>query len=87
MERALFEGSISIELIYADDIAILVSRPCPRRIIEISGRTARMLLEILQDLGLSLGLPKSFNLVISPGLLAGPVFRRFPNPHMQRNRE
>ena len=84
-EPEIFEGSSFQDLIYADDITSIFAHRDANRIAPIDCRNAALILFVLRCLELALSFPKSFNFVISPGLISGGALRRVPNPHRGSN--
>ena len=78
-EEEIFGGIGCMDLIYADDVATLLVHSDARRLVRAAKRNAELVAAVLRELGLNLSVPKSVNLVISPGLCGGSVFRRVPN--------
>ena len=71
---------------YADDITLLVSSEDPVRLIEADVANAEIVEASLARNHLRLCRPKSYNLVVSPGLITGSLFRRGPREHNQAGR-
>ena len=84
-EPETFAGAIFLDLIYADDITSLFAHEDASRIPSIAQRNAQLICCALLRLELKLSAPKSYNFVISPGLVLHGAFRRVPNSHTLTN--
>ena len=67
------------DLVYADDITLLLASEDPEKLLQANTANAKGISLSLAGNHLRLCLPKSFNFVISPGLVTGPFFRRSPS--------
>ena len=83
----IFEGSIFKDLIYADDVTSLFAHPEAHRTPVAACGNALIIGQVLTKLVLALSFPGSLDFVISPGLIAGRVFKRMPNPHRRSNKD
>ena len=84
-EPEVFGEVERLDLIYADDIARLLPHPEAERLVAAATRNAQLIKQVLEELGLILRQPKSYNFIMSPGLILGSVFRREPNAHRLSN--
>ena len=82
-EPETFSGAGRIDLIYVDDIATILSHGDPVYLARAGTRNAQLIQQVLDELGLKLSVPKSYNFVVSPGLVLGSLFRRVPDAHKQ----
>ena len=64
--------------IYADDIALVLTHPCPHILQQAAMALHEITINKLKNIGLHLSVPKCQNILMSPGGYVGDIFRRSP---------
>ena len=74
----VFSEVVCQDLVYADDVACVLVHRDAEVLAEAAMLESSFVLSTLDSMGLILSPPKSFNIVISPGMYTGALFRRVP---------